>query len=134
MEDEDVITLDDIVLWVKSEMEIFYESSRHAARMNVPILTLLVVSLAAAVTWADWRIGVLGVIGVLGALLFLWVTWKSQFMCLKFIGRLRVVWLGILFGRVRTVEEARKLILRSVPGVKEELKVYDRIVPGEKVF
>lgn len=129
---EDDIALSDIVLWIKSDVETVYEMSRHAARMNIAGFTLLVVSLIAVVSWSDWKIGVMGIMGVLAAVFFIWMIWKSQSACWKSIGSLRAVWFGILFGKIRTVEAARKMILRSVPGVATELKVYERAVDDEK--
>lgn len=127
----DEVGVNDLILWVRSEWKYHYEGSMHLARMSVPVYAAFIVSLVSMVSAWGEVIGWPGMIGVAVfgsmSMLMLRFSWKSG----DTVDSFRYIWIGVLFDRMKNVEEIRERVLSVFPSFRKELaKHYDILGRG----
>lgn len=121
MENVDSDLMKEMLVWLRIENRYQRDMGVHLGRMNVLSIGGLLTSIVTVfVSWGD----VAGYLGVVGIVFFGWVC-ASLMITIRRVGKVvnkfQGVWLGVLSGRLRTVEEVRERLREKIPELREKL-------------
>lgn len=108
-------SLDALVSWMESQWRSHVEGAKHIASMTVPVWTALIVSFVSMITSWGNVMGYLGLAGVMGFSIVGFTLVQGNRKCRASADCFLYIWLGVLYSKMKTLEEVRAKILKVFP-------------------